>query len=140
MPAADGFVMPVPPYAAPREEVAMMLPCAFVVRRALGTVVMARLVVVAAPPVKVVYVVRPVALTLKSVDVEKAAVEEPIIKRFALYVSVARACTESLAKGEVVPSPTLPARYAVVVFGSNQYSAVVVAVEPIATTSDELFG
>jgi hypothetical protein len=45
--------------------------------------------------------------------------------------------TESARHGDVVPMPTEPARYAVVVFGSNQYSADVVAFEPIATMSSK---
>ena len=48
--------------------------------------------------------------------------------------------SEKVAVGDVVPIPSFPEKNAVVVFGSNQYSAVVVAVEPTRTTSDVLFG
>ena len=47
--------------------------------------------------------------------------------------------TERARHGEVVPMPTFPARYAVVVFGSNQYSALVVEFEPMAAMSLKLF-
>ena len=43
--------------------------------------------------------------------------------------------TESCAHGEVVANPTLPPRYAVVVFGSNQYGAVVLETAPMSTMS-----
>ncbi len=48
--------------------------------------------------------------------------------------------TESVRHGDVVPSPTLPEKNDVVVFGSNQYSADVVAFEPMVTTSEALLG
>ena len=48
---------------------------------------------------------RPVLSIVKSVEVEKAAVEEPIAKSIGVLYDDEAAKRESFAKGEVVPSP-----------------------------------
>ena len=47
---------------------------------------------------------------------------------------------ERLSAVSAPPTVTAPARDAVVVFGSNQYSDVVVELPPMATMSDDTFG
>ena len=80
----------------------------------------------------------PVMTKFVNVDVAvDVAVNEPAS---ALVPRSELPTTESVLQGLVVPSPTFPEKNEVVVFGSNQYSAVEVALEPIATTSDVLFG
>ncbi len=110
------------------EVVAMTEPCAFVERSAFGVLVIAKDVVVAL-----------VAVTLVNAEVAvvDVAVNEPAS---ALLPRSELPTTESVRHGDVVPRPTLPEKNDVVVLGSNQYSAVVVALEPIATMSDVLFG
>ena len=86
------------------------------------------------PGVEVLMPTKPALLTMNFV-----AVDEPITNDGAVP-SEAEGLIESCAHGEVVPRPTLPVRYAVVVFGSNQYSAVVVEFEPTATMSSASMG
>ena len=90
------------------DEVAMMPPVAFVERSALATFEIARLVVVAPPPVREVKLARPVFDTEKRVVVAEAV--EDAIEKSVVLVSVAFWCTENLAYGEVVPIPTSPLR------------------------------
>src|SRR5512146_40360 len=84
----------------------MTEPEELVVRSADGVFVIARLVVVAAPPVSVVYVARPAFEIEKSVVVA-AAVDEPTAKRVEV-VSPLLVWMENFAKGEEVPMPIVP--------------------------------
>ena len=53
----------------------------------------------------------PTLLTLKSVVFTPALVDEPTAKRF-MFAKVEDAYTESNANGEVVPTPTVPLKFA----------------------------
>jgi len=93
--------------------------------------------------VKVVLPVPPEETGRAVVKLAELAEMVPVAVRLASERSPetrALPCTESVCEGEVVPRPIKPERNALPILGSNQYSEVVVEVEPIATTSLALFG
>ena len=100
-------VTPVPPYPIESEEVAMTEPFALVVRRAEEVLEMARFVVVAAPPWRVVYVVRPEGAMEKRVVVIPEALVEAT-ERMVERSVVEAALTVRAESGVVVPMPMLP--------------------------------
>lgn len=153
-PAAVGLEMPVPPPPAvnvpdcegekvmvePEPEMASEDVMPFAVELVVANVRVpvkepcGRTIEVALPPAEIQepFIAKQPPVRLMPLPVEKVEVAAVKLMPFVFPI-------ESSEPGDVVPMPTFPEKYEVVLFGSNQYFAVVVAEPPMVTMSVELF-